>query len=107
MERFHQLCQKAESIITATPELEMLVPRNAFNVCFRYKVPNHLISKNEFNLKLRTDLYHSGLSLIGFGYIKSELCLRLLITNPKTDEESLHTLFKTIVEAGNKLLVAA
>lgn len=106
VEKYHQLCQTAEHIVKKTPELEMVVPRNSFNVCFRYKAPNNL-SQNEFNLNLRNQLYFSGLNLIGYGYIESELCLRLLITNSKMDQGKLNAFFKNVVETGKKIMVTA
>ncbi len=105
IERYLQLAGFSERIVEETPELEMVVPRESFNVCFRYKVPLG-IPENEFNLQLRTRLHREGIGLIGFGYIGSDLCLRLLITDPGATEESIRSLFRDIVNTGNSLLEA-
>jgi len=102
IETYHILCGYAEDIVENTPELEMLVPRESFNICFRFKAPKSYV--NEFNLALRTKLYTSGLSLIGYGYINSQLALRLLITHKNFERADIAAYFAQLVAVGNILL---
>ncbi|MEN8136401.1 MAG: pyridoxal-dependent decarboxylase [Thermodesulfobacteriota bacterium] len=102
IETYHQLCRYAEEIVENTPELEMIVPRDSFNICFRFKAPKADV--NEFNLALRTKLYESGVSLVGYGYIDSQLALRLLITNKNFGRADVAAFFAKLVTAG-KILV--
>jgi glutamate/tyrosine decarboxylase-like PLP-dependent enzyme len=101
IETYHELCQYAEEIVENTPELEMVVPRDSFNICFRFKAPEAYV--NEFNLALRTKLHESGVSLVGYGYIDSQLALRLLITNMSFCRADIADYFSKLVAVGKKL----
>jgi glutamate/tyrosine decarboxylase-like PLP-dependent enzyme len=103
VESFLRLCQEAESYVLQAKELEMVVPRESFNVCFRFKTPP-AIDANTFNLELRTHLHQQGLSLVGYGYIDTTLTLRLLITNTALDTIAVERFFQTLITSGNKLL---
>lgn len=103
IEHYLQLSKYAEEVVEKTDELEMVTPRESFNVCFRFQPP-YRIEANDFNLKLRTRLYHQAIALIGFGYIGSDLCLRLLITDPDTTRQDIEQIFLDIVRTGNALL---
>ncbi len=102
IETYHELCRYAEEIVENTAELEMLVPRESFNVCFRFKAAERYV--NEFNLALRTKLYTSGVSLIGYGYIDSQLALRLLITHKNFGRADIVAYFAQLVAVGKILL---
>jgi len=102
IETYHQLCLYAEEVVENTPELEMLVPRESFNVCFRFKAAERYV--NEFNLALRMKLYTSGVSLIGYGYIDSQLALRLLITHKNFGRTDIAAYFAQLVAVGKTLL---
>lgn len=103
IEHYLQLSKYAERVVEETPELEMVVPRESFNTCFRFKTP-YGVSSNDFNLKLRTRLYRKAVNLVGFGYIGSDLCLRLLITNPVSTKETVRSFFRDVVQTGKALL---
>jgi glutamate/tyrosine decarboxylase-like PLP-dependent enzyme len=103
IESYLELCQYAEECILQRAELEMVVPRESFNVCFRFKTPPD-IPVNDFNLALRTRLYQQGMSLVGFGYIDSKLALRLLITNSSIGKPEIDDFFRKLVATGNELL---
>lgn len=102
IETYYELCQYAEEIVENTPELEMLVPRESFNICFRFKAPGEFV--NDFNLALRAKLYESGTSLIGYGYIDSQLTLRLLITNKDFKRADVAAYFTKLVAVGKILM---
>ncbi len=101
IETYHQLCRYAEEIVEDSPELEMVVPRDSFNICFRFKAPEAQV--NEFNLALRTKLYEGEVSLVGYGYIDSQLALRLLITNHNFTRADIAAFFTKLVAAGKIL----
>ena len=103
IESYLKLCEYSEKRINQYPELEMVVPRESFNVCFRFVVPVG-ISSNEFNENLRNQLHRLQIGLIGSGYIGDEYCLRLLIANPEIDQKALELFFQDLVSEGNKLL---
>ncbi len=103
IEHYLQLSKYAERLVEETPELEMVVPRESFNTCFRFKTP-YGVSSNDFNLKLRTRLYRDAVNLVGFGYIGSDLCLRLLITNPVSTKDTVRSFFRDVVQSGKALL---
>lgn len=103
VESYFQLCEYAEKNIEQSTELEMVVPRESFNICFRFVVPDG-ISSNEFNQNLRNELHRKELGLIGTGFIGSEFCLRLLIVNPRIDENEIELFFQDLIREGNTLL---
>ena len=71
VEGYLLLCEYAEKLVEKSPELEMVVERTAFNICFRYKVAEE--RANSFNLALRTTLYQEGFSLVGVAYIDGKM----------------------------------
>lgn len=103
IEHYLQLAEYAEQVIHATDELELVVPRSAFNVCFRFK-PSAGIAVNDFNLRLRTRLYQQATTLVGYGYIGPDLCLRLLITHPASSKEHVDSFFKDVLRTGHMLM---
>ena len=102
IETYEALCRYAEDVVLETPELEMVVPRESFNICFRYAVPEDMA--NAFNMVLRTKLYESGVSLVGTGTIGKKLSLRLLIANSSFGKTEVSDWFKGVVVAGKKLM---
>lgn len=103
VENYLELCRYAESIVRSTEELEMIVPRTSFNVCFCFKVKEDM--SNQFNLELRNRLYREGISLVGVAYIDGKLVMRLLVTNPSAHKESIDKFFDELVKMGRKLLL--
>ena len=102
VEKYLTLCEYAENWVNQCPELEMVVPRTSFNVCFRFKVPEK--ESNSFNLDLRNRLYQEGKSLVGAAYIDGRLVMRLLVSNPAAEQADIDTFFNTLVETGKALL---
>ncbi|MGB3209747.1 MAG: pyridoxal-dependent decarboxylase [Desulforhopalus sp.] len=102
VEKYLELCEYAERRVNESAELEMVVPRTSFNVCFRYKVPD--AESNNFNLELRNQLYREGISLVGAAYINGRLVLRLLISNPVAEQSDIDTFFNNVTGTGKVLL---
>lgn len=101
IENYLELCKYAEQRIDEIPELEMVTPRTSFNICFQYVVPQNLAS--DFNEKLRTCLYHRGITLIGLADVGSRRTLRLLIANTNVDKSSIDRFFEELVSTGREL----
>ncbi len=102
VERYLDLCEYAENWVQQSTELEMVVPRTSFNVCFRYKVTED--KSNAFNLALRNRLYRQGKSLVGVAYIGGLLAMRLLVVNPEAKRADIETFFENVVATGKDLL---
>ncbi len=102
VEKNLELCEYAEEVVNASDELELVVPRTSFNVCFRFKVPE--AESNSFNLALRTALHREGASLVGVGYIDGRLAMRLLVTNPASEKSDVDAFFASLIEKGRQLL---
>ena len=101
VEEYLLLCEYAESLVVESNELEMVVARTSFNICFRYKVDEN--RSNALNLALRTTLYQEGLSLVGVAYIDGKMVMRLLVTNPDVTKKDVDTFFAHVIEVGNRL----
>ncbi|WP_456404802.1 pyridoxal phosphate-dependent decarboxylase family protein [Thiolapillus sp.] len=97
------LSEYAEQVVHSTPELEMTVPRESFNICFHFRTPEG-ISGNEFNLELRNRLFKRGISLVGIAYIDEKLTLRLLLTHPEYTHNDVDHFFDTLASVGKELL---
>lgn len=102
VEKNLELCEYAESWVNQCAELEMVVPRTSFNVCFRLKVQEE--RSNSLNLALRNLLYQQGTSLVGVAYINGKMVLRLLLTNPAAEKTDVDTFFNNVLQAGRGLL---
>lgn len=102
VENHLSLCEYAERLVLQHDELELLVPRTSFNICFRYRTAKEDV--NRFNLALRTTLYKEGISLVGVAYIDSKMVMRLLITDPDAVEADVDTFFNRVIEVGNRLM---
>ncbi len=103
VEHYLDLCRYAEQQIKRLPELEMAVPRESFNVCFRFRTPNGTPAAL-FNQNLREQMHHSKRALIGTGFVNGELVLRLLITNVNVDKPEIDRFLTAVIETGRELL---
>lgn len=102
VEHYLELCEYAESLVVKHAELELVVPRTSFNVCFRYKVAEK--DANSFNLALRTALHQGGINLVGMAYVDGKMVMRLLVTNPETTQVDVENFFARVIAIGNGLL---
>lgn len=101
VENYHQLAQFAEDFINQHPQLEMVVRRISFNICFRFKTQK--IDKNDFMQNLRDNLHQQQHALLALAYIEKKLVFRLLFSNIKLDKMKLTQLFEGLIETGVKL----
>ncbi|WP_342590475.1 pyridoxal-dependent decarboxylase [Abyssogena phaseoliformis symbiont] len=68
VESYHQLAKPAENFINASVDLEMILKRTSFNVCFRFKTKHP--DKNNFNQRLRDSLYQEQHALLSLTYVE-------------------------------------
>ncbi|MDK9708956.1 MAG: PLP-dependent decarboxylase [Desulforhopalus sp.] len=102
VERSLDLCAYAEEVVTRSPELELVVPRTSFNICFRFKVDEK--NSNALNLALRTALYEEGTSMVGIAYLEEKAVMRLLVINPAMERADIDTFFHRLIVKGRELL---
>ena len=103
VEGYLALCQYAEDQVGRIPDLEMVAPRESFNVCFRFCPPEGIPSE-PFNKALRERMHRTGRALVGTGYVNGQLALRLLITNINVGKPEIDTFLRSVVETGRELL---
>jgi glutamate/tyrosine decarboxylase-like PLP-dependent enzyme len=103
VEHYLDLCAYAEAQVQQSEELDMVVPRESFNVCFRFRTPPS-IPAAAFNQELRERMHRTGRSLVGTGFVNGELVLRLLITNITVDRPEIDAFFRAVITTGRELL---
>ncbi len=99
VENYYQLSKFAEDFINTSNELEMVVKRSSFNVCFRFKAKD----ANTFNQNLRNRLLQEEQVLLACAYIEEKLVFRLLISNVNINQATLVELFNRIIETGKSI----
>ena len=93
----------AEDIVKKHPNLELLIDRQSFTVCFRY-VPSGENDLNEFNLILRENLRKSGKTIVNYGYIGKTLALRLVIANSEVEESDIDLFFNQLSDEASNII---
>ncbi len=101
VEQYHQLANIAEDFINNSIELEMVVKRSSFNVCFRFKASN----ANAFNQALRKQLLIDEQALLALAHIKETLVFRLLISNVNLNKTRLIELLECVIKTGKTINV--
>ncbi len=101
IENYYQLAKFAEDFINTSVDLEMVLKRTSFNVCFRFKT-NHP-DKNNFNQRLRDRLYQEQHTLLSLAYVENFLVFRLLISNINMDKVKLISLLNRLIKTGKEL----
>ncbi len=96
-----ELCRYAETIVKESDYLELVLPRNSFNICFRYK--SHHADANRLNLAIRNALYHDGTSLVGYAYFNDTLFLRLLLASHDLVKKDIDQYFSMLIETGKSM----
>lgn len=95
-----EMATYAEKKVKQIPELELVVERQSFTVCFRYRSKNHS-DLNKFNLKLRECLRKKGKTIVNYGYFDGELAIRLVATNGELQKSDIDLFFDYLMlEAG-------
>lgn len=102
MDKFFDLAAHAEDKVNSLEELELMAPRNSVTVCFRY-LPRSTEDINAFNLRLREELAKSGKSFVNYGYMGSEVTIRLVILNHETGKEDVDRFFDNLISTGRSI----
>ncbi len=103
VEGYLDLCRYAEEQVLRHPELEMVVPRESFNVCFRYRTPEQ-IDPAAFTVELRERMHRRGTHLVGTGFAGGQLALRLLITNIHVGRPEIDAFLEDVAATGRAML---
>lgn len=103
VESAFELCCYAEKRVRENHNLELVLPRNSFNICFRYGGNVERQKVDELNLAIRRKLYHDGISLVGFAYHEKRPFLRLLLANHDLSCADIDQYFEHIVNTGKSL----
>ncbi|WP_190600097.1 pyridoxal phosphate-dependent decarboxylase family protein [Candidatus Vesicomyidisocius sp. SY067_SCS001] len=102
VENYYQLAKFAEDFINANVDLEMVLKRTSFNVCFRFKSNNNN-NNNNFNQCLRDSLYQGQQALLALAYVEKKLVFRLLISNINMNKVKLVSLLNRLIKRGRAL----
>lgn len=103
VEHYLELCRYAEEWVQGSDDLEMVVPRESFNICFRFQPPKGTPPAS-FNCALRERMHRRGITLVGTGYVNGEMTLRLLITNLNVGKTELDNFFQAVIATGHELV---
>lgn len=95
-------CHMADRVI-AHPDLELVVPLQSFNVCFRYTGDGAHPDLDQLNQSIRSELYRTAQYLVGTAIIDGRLILRWLSANPAVRKEQIDAFIESVVATGHKL----
>jgi len=101
VERCLALSEYAEKVVRESIELELVLPRTSFNICFRYKALEE--DANALNLTIRTKLHHDGISMVGYAYHGNQLFLRLLLAGHGLSRNDVDRYFSQLIQTGKTL----
>jgi aromatic-L-amino-acid/L-tryptophan decarboxylase len=91
-------------LVRACPELELLAPAPLNIVCFRYLKPGaDLAAQNALNEELLMRLHESGIAVPSYTTLQGRYCLRVAISNHRTQDEDLQLLVDTVLRLGGEL----
>nr|MBS0037081.1 hypothetical protein [Saprospiraceae bacterium] len=86
------MAEYAEKMVVENPNLQLVVPRQSFAICFRW-VPDFKVDLNEFNLEVRERLRKNGSSMVNYGYINDKLVIRLITANGNLQKKDIDEFF--------------
>ncbi len=105
IERFLQKAEFAENLVRKTPELELIVPRESFNINFRMRSPKG-ICPDMLNQQIRQTLYEDGTAIVGLGRLNDQTSIRLLIANDMASKTDIEQFFDAVLATGKTLIAA-
>ncbi len=103
IERFLAKAEFAEQLVLQTPELELIVPRESFNINFRFRAPDGFCV-DTLNRQIRQHLYETGTAIVGLGQINQQTCIRLLIANDAASEADITQFFDHFLAAAKVII---
>ncbi len=97
-----EMAEYATQKVKDCPKLELVVPTQFLNICFRYIPPNQS-DINQFNLELRDRLVKSGKSLVNYSYLNGEIIIRLIVVNFEINRVDIDQFFENFLKVGREL----
>jgi glutamate/tyrosine decarboxylase-like PLP-dependent enzyme len=97
------LAEHAAEIIKTHPQLELVSSQQFVNVCFQYIPTDKTLDSNDFNEKLRYDLYHKGLSMVNQAKSNGKTFIRLITVNPDISTHDIQQFFDNVLKCGAEL----
>ncbi len=97
-----EMATYAEGIVKRSNQLELLVDRQSFAVCFRY-IPESTSDLNTFNLELREVMRKNGKSIVNYGYIGGTLAIRLITANGELTPTDIDLFFENLMISAKEL----
>jgi glutamate/tyrosine decarboxylase-like PLP-dependent enzyme len=105
IDRLFELTGIAVEQVARHPRLELMVPVQSLNVCFRYLPPDGE-DADAFNLQLRERLRKSGKSFVNYSHVRGRVALRFAFANPELTEGDVARLFENLDTAAAELSAA-
>jgi glutamate/tyrosine decarboxylase-like PLP-dependent enzyme len=105
IDRLFELTGIAVEQVARHPRLELMVPVQTLNVCFRYLPPGGE-DVDAFNLQLRERLRKSGKSFVNYSHVRGQVALRFVFANPELTEGDVDRLFGNLDAAATELSAA-
>lgn len=96
------MAKYAEKVVNKHAQLELQAARQSFSVCFRY-VTNLNIDLNDFNLRLRQSLRKKGLSIVNYGYIGTNLTIRLITADGELSKKDIDKFFNNLLSEAKEI----
>jgi glutamate/tyrosine decarboxylase-like PLP-dependent enzyme len=91
-------------LVTKNAHLELMTPVSLNIVCFRYRFTNpELHTQNELNRELLMRLHESGVATPSYTILDGAYCIRVNITNHRTQSKHLRLMLDTILQIGKEL----
>ncbi len=87
----------ATKLVSSMPELELLHQPEMLNVCFRFKAGDNKTQK-----LIRQEILKEGEFFVNVASRRGQTFFRLITAHPELTEAHLRTLFKRIIEIGNR-----
>lgn len=101
------MAEYAELKVKQHQQLELLVPRQSFTVCFRLNPTQKqldLSQLNTLNLQLRELLRKQGKTLVNYGYLGEILTIRLVTANAELQQADIDLFFDYISAEAEQMI---
>lgn len=102
VERYCELSDYLESLVSKSESLSMMSERDWTNICFRYEADD--VDLNELNTEIRNRLMREGIHLVSRSNIGDDVIIRAVVANPLIDESVLQALISAIERHGKEII---
>ena len=102
VERYCDLSDYLEALVTRSEYLTMMSERRWTNVCFRFESEN--LDLNELNTEIRNRLMREGVHLVSRSNIGEDVVIRAVVANPLIDESVLESLVYAVERHGQEII---